>query len=114
MVPIVNAEICLLSASALAPRSLVVPLIIAATFGQITGKVLMYFVARGALKLPLPWMERGIRAVEARLGNREALGGLVLFSSASAGIPPFLPSPWRGGSSACGWPTSSLSASLAG
>jgi len=89
MIPVVNAEIYLLSASALAPRSLVVPLILAATLGQMVGKVVMYYAARGAVKLPWRWMERGIGAVEARFRNREGLGGLVLFSSATAGFPPF-------------------------
>ncbi|HYR06263.1 MAG TPA: hypothetical protein VEQ60_00750, partial [Longimicrobium sp.] len=52
VIPVINIELYLLGAAALAPAAMAVPLVLAATIGQMAGKVLMYFAATGAVKLP--------------------------------------------------------------
>ena len=42
VIPVINIEIYLLGAAALAPASMAVPLVLAATIGQMAGKVVMY------------------------------------------------------------------------
>ena len=87
--PFVNAEIYLLSVVALSPESLALPLALAATIGQMIGKVLMYTAARSGARLPGEWMNRKLAKAEAWLREREGIGGIALLSSATTGIPPF-------------------------
>ena len=89
VVPFANAEIYLLSAAALAPRELALPLAVAAALGQMAGKIVMYLAGRGAVRLPGERMRRALENVRATYTDRAAVGGLVLFASATAGIPPF-------------------------
>jgi membrane protein YqaA with SNARE-associated domain len=93
VVPFVNAELYLLGASALAPRGLVVPLVVAAALGQMAGKALMYWAGVGALELPGERLRRMVASVKARYPadgtGGAALGGGVILLSASVGLPPF-------------------------
>lgn len=89
LIPVMNAEVYLLGASALLPRSLALPLVVAASAGQMIGKMVMYFAARGALRLPNARLQRAVATVHARYANRAAVDGPVLFSSAALGFPPF-------------------------
>ena len=88
LVPFVNIEIYLLSAVALSPREFVMPLVIAATAGQTVGKIAMYFVGLGVLKLPAGRVQRGLEAATARLEARPMWGKLVFFCSSLVGFPP--------------------------
>jgi membrane protein YqaA with SNARE-associated domain len=88
IVPFVNTEIYLLSVSALSPRAFVGPLVVAATVGQMTGKVAMFYAGRGVLHLRGERLRAGLAATRARLEARPTLAKLVLFSSATIGIPP--------------------------
>jgi len=47
IIPVVNTEIYLIAVSAMAPPEYVMPLVIAATIGQMVGKVAMYYAGRG-------------------------------------------------------------------
>ena len=89
LIPVANAELYLLSAAALAPRELALPLAAAAALGQMVGKLLMYLAGRGAVRLPGERMRRVLEEVRAKYAHRGAIGGAVLFTSAAAGIPPF-------------------------
>ena len=89
MIPVLNAEIYLLGASALLPRSLAIPLVVAGSVGQMIGKLVMYYAARGALHLPNARLQRAVATVHARYANSAALGDVVLFSSSTLGLPPF-------------------------
>lgn len=87
LLPLVNCEVYLLVVAATASPAQVPGIVVAAAFGQMTGKVLLYLTGRGALRLPLRsdgdhrWSER------LRLGGRKADG--VVLTSAFSGIPPF-------------------------
>ena len=93
VVPIVNSEIYLLAASAMAPRELAIPLVLAAASGQMLGKSIMYFAGVGALRLPSERLRRMVGQVEARYqaaGRGGAtLGGGIILLSAVVGLPPF-------------------------
>lgn len=88
LVPFVNTEIYLLSAVALSPRSFLLPLVIAAAAGQTVGKIAMYYVGRGVLKLPAGRVQRGLEATQARLEARPMMGKLLFFCSSLVGVPP--------------------------
>ena len=92
VIPFLNTEIYLLAVSAAAPRSLILPLIIAAALGQMVGKSAMYFAGRGAMRLPSERLRRMVESVRLRYQTGSAapaLGGTVLMASATVGLPPF-------------------------
>jgi membrane protein YqaA with SNARE-associated domain len=88
VIPFINTEIYLLSVSALTPRSFVGPLVIAATFGQMLGKVAMFYAGRGVLRIRHERVRRGVERVRDRLDARPRLAKAVLLSSATVGVPP--------------------------
>lgn len=94
VIPFLNAELYLLAASALAPRSMAVALVVAASLGQMAGKTVMYFAGRGAVRLPGARLRRMVAAAQARYAQhdtrgREAVGGAMILVSAFVGLPPF-------------------------
>lgn len=89
LVPVVNAELLLLGAVALAPREWAIPLALASALGQIAGKVLMYYVGRGALRLPGERARRAVAKAEAQLTKHQGMENAVYFSSALLGFPPY-------------------------
>lgn len=89
LIPAVNSEAVILSATALAPWALAAPLALVATVGQLSGKVLLYLAGRGLLRLPHGKVSARVDGVVARLQSRQGASGSLLFVSAFAGIPPF-------------------------
>lgn len=89
LVPVVNAEVYLLAASALAGPGMAGGLVLAGTVGQMVGKVGLYYVGRGALRLPGGRLRAAAAGARARAEGRTGTGGLLLFSSAVLGLPPF-------------------------
>jgi membrane protein YqaA with SNARE-associated domain len=89
VIPVLHAEAYLVAASLLAPPELRWWLVIAATVGQMIGKVGMYFGGRGALLIPGERMKRRIEQATARYRDRKQVGGLLVFVSSSTGFPPF-------------------------
>jgi membrane protein YqaA with SNARE-associated domain len=88
IIPFLNTEVYLLSVSALSPRAFVWPLVAAATLGQMAGKVAMFYAGRGVLRIRSRRLHLGVGKVRARLENRPRAARLLLFSSATVGIPP--------------------------
>lgn len=89
LIPFLNTEVYLIGASALAPRALWAPLVIAGTAGAMAGKVLLYFAGRGVVKLPGGRVQRGMEAMQARMEARPTAGKLLYAVSALVGLPPF-------------------------
>lgn len=89
VVPILNAEVYMLAAGARAPAEWAVPLVLAATAGQMVGKSLTYWLGRGTLVLPWPSVTRRIEQARATAARYERAEGAVTFVSAVVGIPPF-------------------------
>lgn len=88
IVPLVNTEIYLLSVSSLSPVEFVTPLVIAATIGQMTGKVVMYYAGRGLLRIRREKMRRRIVQLRDWMDQHPRLAKVTLFSSATLGLPP--------------------------
>lgn len=89
LIPVINIELYLIGAAALAPRAMVVPLVLAATIGQMIGKVVMYYAATGAVKLPGKRLQGALEKMNTTLRDRPRSGGALVFASAAAGFPPF-------------------------
>lgn len=89
LLPFVNTEIYLVGASALMPRALWVPLVVAGSVGAMAGKVLLYFAGRGVVKLPGGRVQRGLARMQARMEERPAAGKLLYLASSIVGLPPF-------------------------
>jgi membrane protein YqaA with SNARE-associated domain len=90
LVPWVNGEILLLSLAALAPSSSdLVVLVILASCGQMVGKCVLYWSARGARQARASRLGGKIDRWTARFnGTKSKQLALVLVSS-TVGIPPF-------------------------
>ncbi|HEY0017200.1 MAG TPA: hypothetical protein VGC13_12900 [Longimicrobium sp.] len=89
IIPVINIEIYLLGAAALAPQAMAVPLVLAATIGQMIGKVVMYFAGTGAVKLPGKRLQAALDGMHVTLRDRPRSGGALVFASAASGFPPF-------------------------
>lgn len=88
IVPFVNTEIYLLSVSALSPAAFIPPLVIAAAFGQMLGKVVMFYGGRGVPRIRSVRVQRGVASLRTRLEASPRAARLILFSSATLGVPP--------------------------
>jgi membrane protein YqaA with SNARE-associated domain len=90
VVPWVNAEVIVLSLPALASsRWALLVLVLVATAGQMTGKLVIYWAGRGGARMPSPKVAAALDTWAPRFsagGGRAA--GLIVLSSA-VGIPPF-------------------------
>lgn len=89
MIPLLHAETYLVTASLVAPAELRWPLVIAATSGQMLGKIGMYYAGRGVKLIPGERMQRRIELATARYRDKRQLGRGLVFVSASSGFPPF-------------------------
>ncbi len=88
--PVFNAELYVIGASALAGRGGLVALVLAMTIGQMIGKVLIYFAGAGAIRMPLRESYRERLGVARDRLERSRLGTVpFLFVSAATGWPPF-------------------------
>lgn len=89
IVPLVNTELLIFAASAAAPASLVIPLILLATIAQMAGKSCLYYAGSGLLRLPPNRFSRRIDAAVARVQTQKQASAATLFASAAVGLPPF-------------------------
>lgn len=89
VIPVVNIEIYLLGASALAPREMVIPLIVAGTLGQVIGKIALYYAGNGALKMPGKRLQAALQKMNTQMQERPHMGSALVFASATLGLPPY-------------------------
>jgi membrane protein YqaA with SNARE-associated domain len=87
-IPIVNAEIFLVGAAALAPRSSLPLIALLAAAGQMVAKSGMYLGGRGVVRLPSEKRKADLEALRARV-ERWRSRDLLVFVSAGLGLPPF-------------------------
>lgn len=89
LIPVINIELYLLGASALAPREMVIPLIVAGTLGQVIGKIALYYAGTGALKIPGKRLQGALQKMNTQMQERPHMGNALVFVSATAGLPPY-------------------------
>jgi len=97
LVPVLNTEVYLAAVAALVSPAQVVPIALAATLGQIVGKLPFYLAGRGVLRLPMGKYEARIEEYRGRFERSTWAVNAALFSSASWGVPPFLVGPYLAG-----------------
>lgn len=86
LLPFLNVEAYLLSVSALMPDAPLVPVVLAASAGQMTAKGLLYLSARA---LPAGKGGGAIQRLAERLARGNGQATALVFVSAVAGLPPF-------------------------
>jgi membrane protein YqaA with SNARE-associated domain len=90
LVPFINVEAWLFGVSAVCPSAAFVPVVLAASLGQVAAKAVLYRVGGGAL---LGCVSRprgsGLAAAIHRLEGAASQGTAVVFASALTGVPPF-------------------------
>ncbi|MFZ2054688.1 MAG: VTT domain-containing protein [Candidatus Aminicenantales bacterium] len=89
VLPIDIMEVYLVWVAALTPRSQAIPILLLATLGQMIGKTIFYLAAAGILKISIKKPGEKIRAVQAKIARSRYGAGVILFSSAFLGFPPF-------------------------
>jgi membrane protein YqaA with SNARE-associated domain len=89
VIPVINIEVYLLAASAVAPRQMVIPLIVAGTLGQVIGKIALYYAGTGALKIPGKRLRAALEKMNTQMQERPHMGSALVFVSATAGLPPY-------------------------
>ncbi|RJQ42663.1 MAG: hypothetical protein C4534_09635 [Gaiellales bacterium] len=96
-VPVVNAELYLLVVAAMIPKTMFLPVLLLATFGQMSAKSLIYLTGKGVIRLPVKKLEQGIARMEERMERWESGIGTFMFVSAFSGFPPFYLSTFAAG-----------------
>jgi membrane protein YqaA with SNARE-associated domain len=89
VLPFVNAELSLLALGSVAPRPLLLVLLVVATLSHMAGKSLTYFAGRSAEHLPIAALQRRVATTRGKLDGRTNLGATLIFVSATTGFPPF-------------------------
>jgi membrane protein YqaA with SNARE-associated domain len=89
LIPLINVEAWVIGVSAVGPPAALVPVVLAATVGQVSAKVVLYRAGGGARA----WQSRHegsrLTALVQRLEGPASRGTAVVFSSALTGVPPF-------------------------
>ncbi|HEX6924676.1 MAG TPA: VTT domain-containing protein [Longimicrobiaceae bacterium] len=88
IVPFINTEIYLVSVSAISPHAFVGPLVVAASVGQMVGKVAMFYAGRGVLHMGMERVRRPVESLRQSLDERPIFARALLLSSALVGLPP--------------------------
>jgi membrane protein YqaA with SNARE-associated domain len=89
LIPFINVEAWLVGVSAVCPDAALVPMVLAATFGQVAAKVLLYRAGGGARDWGRRRAAPRLAAMEQRLERGASRGTGVVFASALTGFPPF-------------------------
>jgi membrane protein YqaA with SNARE-associated domain len=88
-IPIVNAELFLIWISLMLSRTEYVPILLLATSGQMTAKVLMFLSGKGVIHISKKRYENKIAAIEAKMKKWKNKIDIFIFLSAFTGFPPF-------------------------
>jgi len=87
--PFVNAELYLVTVSAMTPKNVVFPLILISTVGQMLAKSVIYLTGRGILKLPLGNVSKKLDKATQKFQKWEGKTDPFIFLIAFFGVPPF-------------------------
>lgn len=89
LVPVVNSEVWLVAVTLLVASPAPLPaVVVLAAAGQMAAKSLLYFTAMGAFDLPQGRYRDKIDKARAALARWKRRPNLLLFTSASVGLPP--------------------------
>jgi membrane protein YqaA with SNARE-associated domain len=88
-IPIVNAELFLIWISLTISRPEYIPVLLLATAGQMTAKILMFLSGKGVINLSKKRYEKKIGAIQAKMKKWESKIDVFIFGSSFTGFPPF-------------------------
>jgi membrane protein YqaA with SNARE-associated domain len=88
-IPVVNAELFLLWISLTIAKTEYIPILLLATAGQMTAKVLMFLSGKGVIHLSKRRYEKKIGSIQEKMKKWENKIDLFIFLSSFTGIPPF-------------------------
>jgi membrane protein YqaA with SNARE-associated domain len=88
LLPFINVEAWLLGVSAVCPGAALVPVVVAASLGQVAAKILLYRAGGGVRGWGARRSSR-LAGVVQRLEGAASHGTAVVFASALTGVPPF-------------------------
>lgn len=88
LLPFINVEAWLLGVSALCPGTTLVPMVLAASLGQVAAKILLYR-AGGEVRGWGARRDGRLAGAVHRLEGAATHGTAVVFASALTGVPPF-------------------------
>jgi membrane protein YqaA with SNARE-associated domain len=88
-VPLVNTELVVLGAIAIAPAELTIPIVLIAVITQMGAKSVLFCAGGGLLRLRPGKYSARLHAALQRAQACQKSGSLFLFASATIGFPPF-------------------------
>ncbi len=88
-IPIVNAELFLIWISLTISKTEYIRLLLLATSGQMTAKVLMFLSGKGVVNISKKRYENKLAQIEEKMKKWESKIDIFLFLSAFTGFPPF-------------------------
>jgi membrane protein YqaA with SNARE-associated domain len=90
LIPLINAELWLIAVTLMIASPAGLPaIVVLAALGQMVAKVLLYYAALGAVKLPGRWLDERLARARAQLDRWRDRPRYVLWASATLGLPPF-------------------------
>lgn len=89
LVPFVNAELFLVLVSPIVARHSLLPIAAIMAVGQMAAKTILFYAGRGVFNINMGRLEKRIEAVQRKFKEWENKVDLLVFVSASVGIPPF-------------------------
>jgi membrane protein YqaA with SNARE-associated domain len=87
--PLISIELLILFLASVFTSKFLVLLVLAATAGQMTGKIAIYIAGRFIDRIPSDWIKRKVAALQARAAGHPAVGHSLVAMSAVASVPPF-------------------------
>jgi membrane protein YqaA with SNARE-associated domain len=90
IIPLIHAELFLLTVSALADAPPLLLLAVVSSLGQMLAKVVMYLGGRGILKLPAGRLQHRLARFRVQTERWQHRPDLFIWFSSFTGFPPFL------------------------
>jgi membrane protein YqaA with SNARE-associated domain len=89
LVPLINVEVWLIGVSTVCPRAALLPVVLAASLGQVAAKVMLYQMGAGAAGYGFRKGGARLERTVQRLRGGASRGEGLVFASALTGVPPF-------------------------
>jgi membrane protein YqaA with SNARE-associated domain len=89
LVPFVNSEIYLVAVSPMVARPALLPIALLSASGQMLAKTILYYAGRGVFHINMGRYKSKVEAVQAKFERWQNKSDLMIFVSATAGLPPF-------------------------
>jgi membrane protein YqaA with SNARE-associated domain len=89
LVPIINSEVYLIFVSSVTSQPALLPVALLSAFGQMVSKTILFYAGRGLLSIDFGKYKNKIDAAQRKLVESKNKTDLVVFFSATIGLPPF-------------------------